>query len=224
MSVRRVAATFAVIAFTVAGARASSAGAAGTAEDEPDTFNVPARTALSAVNSGHVTFTVPTAIVTVTVTCTVSSFSGKTGTTLKFSVSPPVFSDGGSTPCSDSLGQSDTVTSNNTAGAWSVKEQDVTNNGAGDEGMPEPNASGDKMVLTIPKAGLVDNNSTGCVVTAAPNGPVAVTGKYNDAGRFVITNAPVPASSSASCPGGPTTGTATLNATYSLSRSIFDVG
>jgi hypothetical protein len=122
-------------------------------------------------------------------------------------------------PCSDNFGFTDTFASNSANGKWSVAEKDAGN----DEGLAEPNAAGDKMVMTIPKAGLVDSNSSGssCKITVAPTAAATVTGTYNDGGTFTITGATIPLSTSG-CPVSPTS--ATFSATYTLSPAIFDMG
>lgn len=99
--------------------------------------------------------------------------------------------------CTDSLGGTDTVTTN---GRWTEKFLSAT-----------------RIRLTIPKAGatVVSNLPavTGCVITVAPRGPVSITGAYaNGTTRF--TNVSLPAATSAKCPGGAATGKATFSATY----------
>lgn len=188
------------------------------AEDGADTFNVAPGTAVTGTNSSAVTFTVSG----ITITCTVSTFSGTTGTSLKFKIPPPTFSDGVGNSCTDSAGATDTFTSNSTNGKWAVVEKDFSNKGAGDEDLPEPNATGDKMQLHIPQAGLVDSNSVGCTFTFAPSGAVGVTGTYDDAGTFKITKAvPITFAGPSYCS---TNTTATFSVTYTLSPAIFDAG
>jgi hypothetical protein len=195
------------------------------AEDGTDTFNVAKGTTVNATNSGNVTISAATSFGTLVVTCTLSTWSGKTGTTLKFVITPPTFTDAAAPQCTDNFGFNDTITSNSTNGNWFVKEKDFSNKGAGDEGLPEPNATGDKMQIHIPQAGVVDSNSSasGCTITAAPSGPVNLTGKYDDAGTLKVSNASVPVSISAACPASGS-GTATVSMTYKLSPAIFDVG
>ena len=201
---------------------ASAAPAAG--EDGADTFNVAAGTTVTGTNSGVVTISGTTSAGTLTITCTLSTFTGKTGTTLKIGIAPPVFADASGAPCTDNFGQTDTFKSNSTNGKWSLTEKDFTNNGAGDEGLPEPNATGDKMIITIPKAGLVATNSfaAGCTATLAPSAAIHIKGKYNDSGTLTITNASVPIATSAACPVQATSATVTVK--YTLSPAVFDQG
>ena len=190
------------------------------AEDGGDTFNVAKGTTVTATNVGNVVFVAHTNVGDVTTTCTFSTFSGKTGAGLKFAISPPVFSDGGGAPCTDVTGATDTFAASRTNAAWALKEID---HGA-DEGLPEPNATHDRMGITLPQAGLVDTNSSspGCTVTFAPSGPVTVIGKYNDAGTFKLTDAPIPVVFSSACQ---VTGTSvSLSLTYNLSPALFDQG
>jgi hypothetical protein len=212
------------IASTLAAGTTLASAAPAAGEDGADTFNVAAGTTVRGTNSGVVTISGTTAAGTLTITCTVSTFSGKTGTTLKIGIAPPVFGDAAAPPCTDNFGQTDTFASNSVNGKWSVTEKDFTNNGAGDEGLPEPNATGDKMVMTIPKAGLVDTNSfaAGCTATLAPSAAIHITGKYNDAGTLTITKASVPIATSAACPVQATSATVTV--TYTLSPAVFDQG
>ena len=191
-----------------------------SAADGGDTFNVAKGTTVTATNAGNAVFTAQTNAGTFTVTCTLSSFSGKTGAGLRFTVSPPVFSDGDAAPCTDVAGATDSFAANSTNAAWAVKELD---HGA-DEGLPEPNATRDRMSITVPQAGLVDTNSSapGCTVTFAPTAPVTVIGKYDDAGTLKITNAPIPVVYSSGCA---LSGTSvSLSLTYTLSPAIFDQG
>lgn len=189
------------------------------AEDGADAFNVASGTAVTGTTA-KVVFSVPSTVPSMTVTCTASSFAGKTGTTLKFSISGPTFSDGGSTPCNDNLGFTDTFQSNSTNGAWTVTEKDVAN----DEGLAEPNAKGDRIVIRIPKAGLIDTNNWPCSITFAPTAAVAISGAYNDAGTLTIKAAKIPVAVSGPSFCGPATQTVTVTATYTLSPAMFDQG
>jgi hypothetical protein len=191
-------------------------------EDGADTFDVPQGTTVTATNSGDVTITVSTSFGSLTITCTFASATGRTGSGLKFTIAPPTFSDGGGAPCTDSLGFSDSFSTNSTNGKWSVKELDFTNKGAGDETLAEPNATGDRIALTIPQAGLVDTNSTGCVVTAAPSGPATLKGSYDDAGTARFSGVTVPVSESSSCP--TTSGTVSVSVTFRVSPALYDLG
>jgi hypothetical protein len=204
------------VALTAGGLPAHAAPSA--AEDGADTFNVATGTLVKIKNSGDVTFNPGTNYV---ITCTKSTFSGSTGTTLKFTVTPPVFSDG-TTSCTDSLGAEDAFSGNTTNGAWVLKEKDFGNAGAGDEGQVEPNPKGDKLALTIPKAGLVLQSSLGCFYTLAPSGAVSVTGKYDDGGVWLVRNASIPAAYNSDCPA--PMSRLTLSVTYTLNPALFDIG
>ena len=190
------------------------------AEDGADTFNVAKGTAVTATST-KIVFSVPQA--SLTITCTASSLSGKTGAGLTIGIGPGTFNDG-IKPCNDTLGFSDSFKSNTTNGAWMLIERDFTNSGSGDEGMPEPNATGDRLVIRIPKAGLVDTNNWPCTLTFAPTAAVSVSGTYNDAGTFTIKGAKTPVSVSGPVFCGPASQTATITATYKVSPGIFDKG
>lgn len=211
------------IAAAVAASTTYASVAPNATEDGADTFNVASGTTVNGTSAGMATFAASTSAGTITVTCSLSTFSGKTAATLKIGISPPTFADAAAPRCTDGLGFTDTFHANSLNGKWAVAEKDFTNSGAGDEGLPEPNATGDKMTITMPKAGLVDSNSSapGCTITFAPSGAAHVTGTYNDAGTLTIKNAAIPATTT----GCPVTGTtARLTVTYTLSPAIFDVG
>src|ERR1700676_5365950 len=130
-----VAAT-ATLAFSAVGAHASSA-----AKDADDHYS-PANTQVSG-HSSSTTFTVGGVI---TVTCTNSDAGGHTPATGlgAFAISPlPTFNDGGTAPCTDNFGGTDTTV---TKGAWKLQMKDA----AGDETQTEPN-SGDTLRVTGPK-------------------------------------------------------------------------
>lgn len=216
---RLVALTVGVLGLVAAGITPGHASSSsGGPEDGQDTYNVPAKTLVTATNASSITFAANTSIGPVSVTCTTSVFSGKTGTTLRIATTPPTFTDG-SGPCTDSAGGQDTVTSNTTNGKWSLTEKDLAN----DEGLPEPNATGDMMILAIPQAGIVDVASIGCTVTIAPTAAAKLVGTYNDAGTITFTKKSVPvALSGSSCPA--TASTAKVTVTYTLNPAIFDQG
>ncbi len=174
-----------------AGATVGHASSVG-GEDGPDTFNVPRGTAVTATNAGPAVFTaVDPTVGAITVTCTDSTFSGKTNQGLRFGITPPTYTNAGG-PCTDNFAFTDTFTS---TGKWMVRERDAKN----DEGA---DSTADKMTIKIPQAGLVDVNSVGCTITFAPSGPVNVTGQYDDAGNLSISNASIPvAVSGATLPG-----------------------
>lgn len=219
----------ATIAVVVAAAAAITAGGAfafaspTAAEDGADTFNVAPGTAVS-LTTAMVTISVPSTSPAMVITCTSSSITGKTKASLKYPTALPVFADASGAPCRDSLGFTDSFSANMVNGPWSVKEKDFTNAGAGDEGLAEPNAAGDKLVIGLPKGGLVDTNNWPCTFTFAPSTAATVTGAYNDAGKLTIKNAQLPVSVSGPAFCGPASQTVTLTATYSVSPAIFDVG
>ena len=137
----------------------------------------------------------------VTVKCTKFASAGKIpakGLTVTLSAPPTI------SGCTDSAGGTDTVKTNQTNGAWKMREVDA----ASDESATEPN-SGDKLKLIIPKRGAVFSSSllAGCKITVAPSGPASVTGKYNDINTDTVTKAPVPVSASG-CTASGTTATA----------------
>jgi hypothetical protein len=211
------------IASAVAVSTTFASAAPNAKEDGADTFNVAKGTAVRGTNSGTVIFSASTSAGTITVSCSLSTFSGKTGTILTVGIAPPIFGNAAMPACKDSLGFTDTFKSNSLNGKWSLTEKDFTNKGTGDEGLPEPNATGDTMVIIVPKAGLVDSNSSapGCTITFAPSGAAHVRGKYNDGGALTIKSASIPVSAT----GCPVTGTtATVTVTYNLSPAIFDIG
>lgn len=192
-------------------------------EDGPDTFNVAAGAAVSATTS-KVVISVPQSSPSLTITCTASSLTGRTGTTLRFNVGPPTFSDGSGKPCNDNLGFTDMFTSNSTNGAWKLAEKDFTNSGAGDEGLPEPNATGDRVTIQLPKAGLTDANNWPCSITFAPSAASSISGTYNDAGKLVVKGAKIPISVSGPSFCGPASQTAAITVTYQLTPAVFDQG
>jgi hypothetical protein len=193
-----------------------------SAEDGADTFNVAPGTSVG-LSSTQVVISVPSSSPAMVITCTTSSLSGKTKSSLTFPTGIPVFSDAGSS-CSDNLGFTDSFAANATHGSWSVHEKDFTNASQGDEGLPEPNATGDKFVIHMPTAGLVDTNNWPCSLTFAPAASASISGTYNDAGTFAIKNAKIPVSVSGPPFCGPASQTVTLTATYTLSKSLFDQG
>ncbi len=114
----------------------------------------------------------------ITVSCTNFSGTGKTGSSPSTSFTlpnPPTISG-----CTDSLGGTDTINTNQTNGSWVLS------------------AKGKKMTLTIPKAGATFTSSveSGCVITAAPNGAVGVKGKYNNKDTDTVKNAKIATSGS----------------------------
>jgi hypothetical protein len=174
-----------------------------------------------------VVFNVPATSPSMVVTCTASAFAGKTGKTLTLGIGLPTFNDGASAPCNDTAGSlhfTDTFQSNSTNGAWFLTEKDFTNAGVGDEGLPEPNSTGDRMAIRIPKGGLVDTNNWPCTLVFAPSGAVSIGGTYNDAGTLTIKGAKVPISMTGPAFCGPASQTVTVTVTYKLSPALFDQG
>ena len=139
---------------------------------------------------------------------------------LKFNIGLPILSNATGAPCTDSLGFTDTFHANSTNGTWSINEKDI----ATDEGLAEPNSTGDKLVIGVPKGGLVDTNNWPCLLTFAPSGAATVSGAYNDAGVFKIKNAKLPISMSGPAFCGPASQTVTITATYTVSPAFFDQG
>jgi hypothetical protein len=130
----------------------------------------------------------------ITVSCTNFSASGKTGSSPSTTVpltAPPTING-----CTDSLGGTDTINTNQTNGTWSLS------------------AKGKKMTLNIPKAGATFTSSveSGCTITAAPNGAIGVKGKYNNKNTDTVKNAKIATSGS-----GCTSTAASTSATVILS-------
>jgi hypothetical protein len=191
--------------------------------DGGDTFNVAPGTSVTGSSAMVVIILPSTSLGMMKITCTSSIPAGKTGTTLKFSIGLPTFSAAAGGSCSDNLGFTDTFLANTTNGPWTLSEKDFANAGAGDEALPEPNATGDKLVVTVPKGGLVDMNNWPCTLVFAPSGAALIKGAYNDGGKFTIKNAKIPVSSGQGfC--APASQTVTFTATYTLTPGFFDHG
>jgi hypothetical protein len=191
--------------------------------DGGDTFNVAPGTAVTS-STAKVVISVPSTSPSMVITCTSSIFAGKTGATMKFTIGLPSFSAATGGPCADNLHFTDSFRSNTTNGPWTLNEKDFSNNGTGDEALPEPNATGDKLVITLPKAGLIDTNNWPCSIVFAPSGAALIAGAYNDGGTFTIKNAKIPVSVSGPPFCGPASQTVTLTATYTLTPGFFDHG
>jgi hypothetical protein len=202
---------------------ATSTSATSAVEDGADTFSVAAGTAVT-FSSSKVVISVPSTSPPIMITCTSSTFHGKTRSSLRFPTGLPLFTDASNAVCTDTLGFTDSFAANSTNGSWAVAEKDFTNAGAGDEGLPEPNATGDKFMIHMPKAGLIDTNNWPCSLTFAPSGNATITGAYNDAGTLSVKNVKIPISMSGPAFCGPASQTVTLTATYKLSPGIFDKG
>jgi hypothetical protein len=204
------AASIAALAFSAVLAHASP-----QAGDTDDHYK-PAATVIKGTSS-KTTFSVPASSPVITVTCTHSAAGGKTPATGlgTFAINPlPVFNDGTGNPCKDSLGGHETT---KTSGAWKIGFVDK----GSDETSAEPN-SGDRLKIIIPQGGAVVTTSEGCVITVAPNGPVTVSGAYNDKGvlTLAIGNLPVK-TTGGSCPL-PASTTSTFHATYTFSPAVSD--
>jgi hypothetical protein len=135
--------------------------------------------------------------VAITVKCTSFSASGKvpSGSASKVTLSAPPKITG----CTDSLGGTDTIKTNQTNGKWTLT---VTSS--------KPY----KMSLGIPKAGATFTSSilSSCVITAEPKAAGSVSGSYNDkTGTDTVKNAGIPTSGS-----GCTSATAKTSATVVL--------
>lgn len=202
---------------------ATSTSATSAAEDGTDTFNVAPGTAVM-FSSSKVVISVPGSSPSLMITCTSSTFNGKAGSSLRFPTSLPLFTDASNASCTDNLGFTDSFAANSVNGSWAVAEKDFTNAGAGDEGLPEPNATGDRFMIHMPKAGLIDTNNWPCSLTFAPSGNASISGVYNDAGSFSVKNAKIPISMSGPAFCGAASQTVTLTVTYTLTPGIFDKG
>ncbi len=184
-------------------------GAAST--DTGDKFSLKAGTVITvSVKKGtKLQFSGTTNGVPVTITCTSFAASGKipaAGLTIPLGPPPPIF--GG---CTDSFGGVDTI---KTSGKWLLSEIDAKT-----ETAKEPN-TGDKMALTIPKAGATNQSSKapGCTATLAPAGSAVVLFASDDASTMVVSKAAIPVAGA-----GCTTGSNVLaSGTLVLSKSVHD--
>jgi hypothetical protein len=133
------------------------------------------------------------------VTCTSFTSSGTipSGSPTTMPVANPTI-----TGCKDSLGGTDTITTNSTNGSWMLSEKTVTKKGK----------TTYKMTLTIPKAGATFTSSIlpSCTVTAAPNGPAGVTGKYNGKQTDKVKKAKIPVTGTGCSTSADSTTTATV--------------
>jgi hypothetical protein len=182
---------------------------------DTDDFVQPGSTVVhTALKPGTKTvFTAVVAGVTVIQRCTASSTSGTTPAHgLVMSVAPVSF-----TNCTDNLGGTDHVT---TSGVWHVTFVDAAN----DETATEPNATGDRLSITVPVKGAVVTSTAapGCTITVAPTVPAHTVGAYNDVSQLTLTAAPVPIALSSGCPGGAKTTTAHFWGTYLVSPGVHD--
>ena len=150
--------------------------------------------------------------VPITVNCKTFSASGKTpakGITVTLPAPPTI------SGCTDTIGGTDTLKTNQTNAKWKLKGVDAPN----DENQTEPN-TGDKLTLIIPKAGATFTSSVlpGCTLTAAPSASAGVAGKYDDVNTDTVTNASI-AVTAAGC----SASTAKVSATVVLSPGFNDV-
>jgi hypothetical protein len=184
--------------------------AGGDTDDHVSPANTTVKASLKPGTKTTLTGTIAT--ITVTEHCTAASTSGKTPAS---GLGPVPISRPRFAGCTDSLRGKDTVT---TTGIWKLTGIDAAN----DETAEKP---GDKMKITIPMKGATVSSSAapGCTITAAPNGPASVSGPYNDVNKLTIMNAPLPARTSAGCPGGAHTTIGHFSATYVLTPGIHDV-
>jgi hypothetical protein len=185
-----------------------------SSSDTEDHFSVKSGTVISgSLKSGTgMTFVGSIDGIGLTVTCTGFTGSGAVpakGLSVTLSKAP-AFSG-----CTDTLGGTDTITTNTTNGKWKLSEVDAAN----DEAATEPN-TGDKIRLTIPKAGASFSSSfdPGCVITVAPSAAASVTGSYNDKGTGSVKNASITVSGS-----GCVATAAKVTATIVLSTPVHDV-
>jgi hypothetical protein len=134
--------------------------------------------------------------VPITVNCTSFTAKGKVpsagATSINLSTPPTI------TGCTDTLHGTDTIKTNQTNGKWTLSVTTTT---------PY------KMTLTTPKAGATFTSSieSGCVITAAPNAAVGITGTYDGNNTDQVTKAPIATSGS-----GCTSTTAKITATVVL--------
>jgi hypothetical protein len=147
--------------------------------------------------------------VSITVTCTKSTFKGTTpakGLGPVKLAAPPSF-----TGCTDSLHGTDTV---KTTGTWMLTFKDAANDETAEK-------SGDQLVLTVPKDGATfsSNVLSACKVIVAPNGPVNEASSYNDAGTAVASHDALPVKGS----GCTTSPTSSVSETLTVTPAIKDV-
>jgi hypothetical protein len=206
---------FSLLTVAVCALAASAAAwalAAGDTDDSISPASTPIKMVLKPGTKATISSTVGTT--TVTATCTASTTSGKTPATGlgPITLSNPTFSG-----CTDNFGGTDTVTTNSTNGKWRAVFLDAPNDEAKE-------VAGDRIRLVIPKAGATATSSKapGCVVELAPSAPAAISGAYNDINATTFKNAPLPGSTSSSCPGGSMTGTGKFTATYVSSPGFHD--
>jgi hypothetical protein len=186
--------------------------AAGDTDDNLSPANTTVKIALKAGTKTTFKGTLGTTAVTSTCTASTTSFKTPAKGLGPVNAATPTF-----TGCTDNLGGKDTVTANSKNGSWAEKFVDAANDEAAEK-------SGDKTQLRIPKAGatVVSSLLPTCVITVAPNGPATITAAYNDVNTSTFTNATLPVSTSAACPGGAKTGTATFSATYVSAPGVKD--
>jgi hypothetical protein len=198
----------------VVGALVASAAAMALAAGDTDDSIIPASTPIKLALKPGTVATISTTVgtTTLTATCTASTTSAKTPANGfgPITLSNPTFSG-----CRDSVGGTDTVTTNSTNGKWTATFLDAAN----DE---TKEVSGDRIRLHIPKGGATVTSSMapGCVIELAPSAAIAITGAYNDINATTFSRVSVPGS--VSCRNGSTTGTGKLTATYVSSPGFHD--
>lgn len=137
----------------------------------------------------------------ITVKCSVFTASGSAPTTGMIKVtlpSPPKISS-----CTDSLGASDTVTTNQTKGKWKLTEV--------------KSGSTISLELTMPEGGATFSSSlvSGCVVTAAPTAAATISGAFKKTGTLkgvdTVEDAPIPVSATGCSASSPSTISATVD-------------
>lgn len=131
-----------------------------------------------------------------TVTCTGFKAKGKVvaGDTTKMDI-PPVKITG----CTDSLGGTDTVKTNDTHGSW-----ELTTSGT------------NTLNLVVPKEGATFTTSAlaGCVITVAPTTPQNIAGVYSSsAGSDTVTNSSFKVKGNSICSASSSTASATVDFT-----------
>jgi hypothetical protein len=139
-----------------------------------------------------------------TVTCTASTtkfqLNTKGGGLGPFNLTNPTF-----TGCTDSLGGTDTITSNSTNGKWTTTYVNST-------GGTNP----DMIKIGIPKAGqkLKSSIAPNCTITVQPTAAGSVSGAYDNAGHLQLTNQSVSYSAAGpvgACPTGTGSGAASFS-------------
>jgi len=200
----KIAAAASIVSLSALGLGTASIATASTSTAAAKAHMVPASTAITAALASGTKLTAAGAIdgVTITVSCTSLTASGKTPANgLSATITgAPVFSG-----CTDSLGGADTVNTNTTNGKWSIALA----------------SSGKTGTLDIPKGGVTFSSNVlpSCVVTLAPSAAAKVKATYNDVNTATFKNATVATSGS-----GCTTTSAKIDSTVVLTPGVSVAG